>query len=199
MVTIYMKNDILSRHRQNMSNREIAKDLGISKDTVNKYVKQAKKLMKQIDETKDEQLIIKLQNELVSKPIRKSVSVKKVFSGNLERRFYELLFEDENKNTLLGNLNKQKLTASLLHRKLRSEGFDVGITTIQQEFKKHKNRNLEAYIKQEYDPGFRAEYDFHEIKVLINGKLRRIYQATITLPSSGFILNIMKTKRWKPF
>lgn len=101
-----MKNDILSRHRQNMSNREIAKDLGISKDTVNKYVNQAKKLMKQIDETKDEQLIIKLQNELVSKPIRKSVSVKKVFSGNLERRFYELLFEDENKNTLLGNLNK---------------------------------------------------------------------------------------------
>jgi transposase len=187
MVTIYMKNDILSRHRQNMSNREIAKDLGISKDTVNKYVNQAKKLMKQIDETKDEQLIIKLQNELVSKPIRKSVSVKKVFSGNLERRFYELLFEDENKNTLLGNLNKQKLTASLLHRKLRSEGFDVGITTIQQEFKKHKNRNLEAYIKQEYDPGFRAEYDFHEIKVLINGKLRRIYQATITLPSSGYI------------
>ena len=187
MVTIFMKNDILSKHRQNMSNREIAKELGISKDTVNKYVKQSKDIMRKINETDDEQLIVKLQNELVSKPLRKSVSIKKVFSNELERRFYELLNEDENKNKLLGELNKQKVTAALLHRKLKSEGFMVGITTIQLEFNNYKNRNKEAFIKQSYDPGYRAEYDFHEIKVLIDGKLRRIYQATITLPSSGYI------------
>src|SRR5690554_2401532 len=40
MVTIYMKNDILSLKRDGMSNRKIALKLNISKDTVNKYVKE---------------------------------------------------------------------------------------------------------------------------------------------------------------
>ena len=49
------------------------------------------------------------------------------------------------------------------------------------------NRNKEAYIKQQYLPGYRAEYDFHEIKVLIKGKVVKLYQATITLPYSNYI------------
>jgi len=57
-----------------------------------------------------------------------------------------------------------------------------GKTTIQTELKKNK----EAFIKQSYDPGQRAEYDFHQIKVLIDGKLRNIYQATISMPYSNY-------------
>ncbi len=104
----------------------------------------------------------------------------------MEHRFYDLLKQDEEKDLLLG-LNKQKLTASLLHRKLRSEGFDVGITTIQIEYKRYKNKNKEAFIKQQYAPGFRAEYYFHEVKVLIDDQVKKLYQATITLPHSNYI------------
>src|SRR5690554_190793 len=186
MVTIYMKNDILSLKRDGMSNRKIALKLNISKDTVNKYVKEMNELTKLIELETDQKEIIKLQEQLVSTPTRKGVSIRKVFTGDLEQRFYELLNDDERKNSILG-INKQKLTASLLHRKLRSEGFDVGITTIQLEFKKYMNRNKEAYIKQEYLPGYRAEYDFHEIKVIIGGKVVKLYQATITLPCSNYI------------
>ena len=42
MVSIYMKNDILSLKRKGISNRKIASTLNISKDTVNKYVKEMK-------------------------------------------------------------------------------------------------------------------------------------------------------------
>ncbi|WP_162140305.1 IS21 family transposase [Haploplasma axanthum] len=186
MVSIYMKNDILSLKRNGMSNRKIALELNISKDTVNKYVKEMNKLTKLIENETDKQQIIKLQKELVSAPIRKGVSVRKIFSGNLKQRFYELLKQDEDKDLILG-LNKQKVTASLLHRKLRSEGFNVGITTIQIEYKRYKNRNKETFIKQKYEPGFRAEYDFHEIKVIIDGKLKKVHQATVTLPYSNYI------------
>lgn len=44
MVTIYMKNDILSLKRSGMSNRKMALKLNISKDTVNKYVKEMNEL-----------------------------------------------------------------------------------------------------------------------------------------------------------
>lgn len=55
-------------------------------------------------------------------PTRKGVSIRKVFTGDLEQRFYELLTETEKKDLLIG-VNKQKLNVSLLHRKLRSEKF----------------------------------------------------------------------------
>ena len=134
MVTIYMKNDILSLKRGGMPNREIAKELNISKDTVNKYVKERKILVKQIEQATDPKEIIKLQEKLVSTPVRKGVSNRSVFKGELKQRFYEMITEDLERDKKIGT-NKQSLTASLLHRKLRSEGFDVGITTIQLEFK----------------------------------------------------------------
>ena len=181
-----MKNEIIALHRQGISNREISKRLGISRNTTNKYVREANNLFKQIENETDESKIFLLQNELVSRPKRKSVWTRKVFTGELKQRFYELISLDEERDTKLG-INKQKLTASLLHRTLKSEGFDVGITTIQTEFKIYKNKHKEAFIKQEYDPGFRAEYDFHEIKVIEGGKVKKRYQATITLPHSNYV------------
>ncbi len=186
MIDIYMKNEIITLYRRGMKIKQIQRELNISRNTVRTYVREYGDIQKQIGLTSNQQEIIKLQKKMVSAPVRKGVSVRKVFSGELEHRFYELLKQDEEKDLLLG-LNKQKLTASLLHRKLISEGFDVGITTIQIEFKKYKNKQKEAYIKQEYSPGQRAEYDFHEIKVIINGKVKKLYQATITLPHSNYI------------
>ena len=49
MVSIYMKNDILSLKRNGISNRKIALTLNISKDTVNKYVKEMKVITKLIE------------------------------------------------------------------------------------------------------------------------------------------------------
>jgi len=186
VVTLLMKNEIIALHRQGISNREISKRLGISRNTTNKYVREANNLFKQIENETDESKIFLLQNELVSRPVRKGVWTRKVFTGELKQRFYELISLDEERDTKLG-INKQKLTASLLHRTLKSEGFDVGITTIQTEFKIYKNKHKEAFIKQEYDPGFRAEYDFHEIKVIEAGKVKKRYQATITLPHSNYV------------
>jgi transposase len=186
VVSIFMKNDILSMHRQEKSEREISRELGISRTTVRKYIKQSKLLMKEIEQTKDPSMIASLQGELVSKPKRKSVQIRKVFTGELERRFYELITLDEQKNLKLG-VNKQNLNAALLHRTLLKEGFKVGITTIQLAFNDYKNKNKEAYIKQEHKPGIRAEYDFHEVKILERGLRKKRYQATISLPHSGYV------------
>ena len=45
----------------------------------------------------------------------------------------------------------------------------------------YNNKNKEAFIKQSYDPGQRAEYDFHQIKVLIDGKLNLPLQPFIKI------------------
>lgn len=186
VVTFKMKHQIMNLKESGMSNRSIATTLGISRNTVTKYVNEAKILWEQIEHTTDKLEILELQKRLVSAPKRKSVRIKKVFKGDLEIRFKELMMQDEQRDLVLG-INKQKLSAAMLHRILRSEGFDVGVTTITDEFRKYKNKHRETFIKQSYEPGYRAEYDFHEVKVLIEGRLRKIYQATISLPHSDYI------------
>jgi len=49
MVTLLMKNEIIALHRQGKSDREISRKLGISRNTTNKYVKEANDLLKQIE------------------------------------------------------------------------------------------------------------------------------------------------------
>ncbi len=186
MIDIYMKNEIITLYRRGLRIKQIQRELNISRNTVRSYVREYEDIQARINNSNDQNEIIKLQKKLVSAPIRKGISNRSVFKDELKRRFYEMIKQDSARDEKLG-FNKQKLTASLLHRKLRAEGFDVGITTIQLEFKNYKEKNKEAFIKQEYNPGFRAEYDFHEIKVIINGKVRKLYQATITLPFSNYI------------
>src|SRR5690554_7514264 len=140
MIDIYMKNEIITLYRRGMKIRQIQRDVNISRNRVRTYVREYEDIQKQIELTSDQQEIIKLQEKMVSAPIRKGVSNRSVFKGELRQRFYELLKQDESKDLKLG-LNKQKLTAALLHRKLRSEGFDVGITTIQLAFKEYKDKN----------------------------------------------------------
>ena len=123
MVNFIMKNDILAMNRQGKSNREIAKRLGISRNTVNKYVNEAKTIMENIDIETDQ---------------------RKVFTGDLEKRFYELIKLDEQRDLDLG-VNKQKLSAARLHRVLIDEGFKVGQTTIRNEFRIYKEKDYSNY------------------------------------------------------
>lgn len=183
VVTILMKNDILSMYRQGNSIRSIARDLKISRNTVRRYIVESNELNEAITKESDKVTIIALQERLVGPPKRKASKRKRKFDGELKRRFTELMQEDENRDLILGP-NKQKASASLIYRKLKSEGFDIGETTVRAEFNLYVNRNQEAFIKQQHEPGVRSEYDFHETKLVIDGKVRKIFQATITLPFS---------------
>jgi len=180
-----MKNKIIVLYNQSKSIREIARTTSTSRNTVRKYIREYEILKEKLEDEIDLEKIKIIQAEMVNPPTRKGVRVRRVFVGELEKRFYELMELDEQRNKDL-KTNKQQATAARIHRQLLSEGFKIGISTIQEKFREYKNKNKETYIKQEYEPGFRAEYDFHEIKVYIDNKLRRIYQATITLPHSGY-------------
>src|SRR5690625_3969436 len=121
VVSIYMKHDIISMHRQGSSNREISRMLQISRNTVARYVNEYKELMKEIDNETDETKIALLQLELTKKPVRKGVSVKRKFTGDVKRRIYVLFEIDDERDKVLG-INKQKVTSALLHRAQIDEG-----------------------------------------------------------------------------
>lgn len=80
---------------------------------------------------------------------------------------------------------KQRLTATRLHRMLRSEGFDVGVTLVKRAVAEWKRRRREVYVPLVYHPGDLAEVDFFEVLVDLAGKRTKTWMFVLRLMHSG--------------
>ena len=54
------------------------------------------------------------------------------------------------------------------------------------EIKRIKNSGNECFIRQDYDFGDRLEYDFGEVKLVINGIMKKYYIAVLSSPAGNF-------------
>ena len=190
MIKIIEKNEIIIRFKNGQSKSLIAKDLGISRNTVKSYIKDYQESMVKLNNETDATMIAIIQDSICSKPVRKKQKKKcTAFTEDVEQRFSELIKIDEQRNLSLGK-NKQQLTASLLHRTLISEGLKIGETTIRSKYREYKQKNKECFIKQYYEYGEIAQYDFHQVKLIMDGKNKVYHQATISIPKSNIVFGI---------
>jgi len=200
VIIIIQKNEIIVRHKNGQSKSFIAKEMGIARNTVKAYIKEYELLTKNLSTEKDKTKIVVMQELICCKPTRKQyVKPCSVFTEALKQRFNELIKIDEERNMVLGK-NKQQLTAALLYRSLVQEGFKVGETTIRRYFGDYKQKHKECFIKQFYEYGDVAQYDFHQIKVMIDGTIMVFHQATISIPKCNIIFGLLyKNERMESF
>ena len=145
------------------------------------------KLNKEFDATK----IAALQKELCSPPVRKITNKKRqAFNKDVEIRFNEIIKISKERDKILGP-NKQRLTAAKIFSILKDENYKVSLSTISNEYRKYKNKHRECFIRQEYDYGYRVEFDFHMIKLQINGEAKKYHQVTIVAPKSNHIFELL--------
>ena len=191
MINIINKNELIVRYRSGESKRSIAKTLGVSRNTVDKYINEYNQLQQELSNAVDKTVIAAIQDKICSVPKRKPAKVKrKAFTPEVERSFLELLKIDAKRNEVLGN-NKQTISAASLTRRLNSEGYKVSESTILIHYNLYKDSHPECFIKQWYDYGKRAEYDFHQIKVKVAGEIKVYHQVTISLPKSNYIFGLL--------
>jgi transposase len=191
VITIIDKNEIIIRHKNGQSIKLIAKNLGIARNTVRAYIREFEASIMTLSQTTDKSLIVSIQESICSKPSRKQYNkVCSAFTPEVEKRFNELIKMDEKRNELLG-INKQQLTAALLHRTLLSEGYKIGETTIRDKYRAYKEKYHECFIKQYYPLGEIAQYDFHQIKIILANECRVFHQATISIPKSNIIFGVL--------
>ena len=84
-----------------------------------------------------------------------------------------ILEDEEHKEKVLGT-NKQALTKTQIYKLLKKQGFNASYSSVVLEMKRIKNSGNECFIRQDYDFGDRLEYDFGEVKLVINGILKNI-------------------------
>jgi transposase len=138
------------------SRRQVAKELGISRLTVRKYLDEAAPVRK---ETLDR-----------PRPIWEAV----------RDRVDGLLAES---GRWTGG--KQRLTATRLHELLVAEGHRVGVTLVKEAVAEWKRQRREVFVPLTYRPGDLAEVDFFEVLVDLDGVRRKAWLFLMRLMYSG--------------
>lgn len=186
MKNLMDKSAIIKLKEQGYSNRKIQTMLGINRKTVAKYWNEYKENIQKLKNTTNELEIKEIQEKIVSKPKYNSASrVRRKITEEFLNALKKILDEEAQKERILGT-NKQALTKLQIHELLKQQGFNVSYSSVANEISKIKNLGKECFIRQEYGFGDRLEYDFGEVKLVINGVLRKYYIAVLSSPAGNF-------------
>jgi transposase len=147
------------RHKvlvEGRSQRRVAKEFGISRVTVRKYV--------------EESVPVRKETGPRARPVWEKVG----------SRIEELLGESK-----AWTGGKQQLTATRLHELLVGEGHRVGVTLVKDAVAEWKRQRREVFVPLTYRPGDLAEVDFFEVFVDLDGTRRKAWLFLMRLMYSG--------------
>jgi transposase len=147
------------RHKvlvESQSVRRVARELGVSRNTVRRYVEGA--------------------TPCVRTPVPRAQPVKERVRPRVEQ-----LLADAPRWTG----GKQRLTAARLHQMLVDEGHAVGERTVREMVAEWKRRRQEVFVPLVYKPGDLGEVDFFEVLVDVGGERRKAWMFVMRLMCSG--------------
>ena len=185
---MYTKQEIILRsHRDGSSQRQITKELGISRKTVSKYISQYNLLLAS-GKTPSQSLSVCLSEA----PAYNSNTRGKIRLTQEVQTAIDLLLEQNQKKRMSG-LSKQQLKKIDILASLHQQGFDIGYTTVCNYIrgKETTPREQEAFIRQVYAPGSSCEFDWGEVKLTISGKQRKFQLAVFTSGYSNYRYSLL--------
>lgn len=179
MVKLNKKRQILLKYNSGKNKSEISRELGISRKTIRKYIKEyEEKLLKLGDGKNSDDETTKLIEELSTAPKYDSKSRE---SNKLTEEIIEIIdkcvFDNEEKKK--NRKQKQIMKKIDIYELLIEKGYDIGYTTVCNYIRKN-TLVKEAYIKQNYDKGHVLEFDWGEVKLVINGEEKKYQLALFT-------------------
>ncbi len=179
------KYEIISLKLRGWSDSKIKRDFGVSRNTTRKYWREYQAKLRELLENDPNIDVHTIIEEIISKPHYDASSRgHRKYNEDIDFLLEKILNEENQKKARLG-ANKQMLTKHQIYELIKANGFDIGETTIRNKINEKRNIQKEAYIKQEYKYGQRFEYDFGEVKLVIDGKNTKAYLAVLTAPASG--------------
>ena len=176
------KQEIILRYfRDGDSKQKISRDLKVCTKTIRKYLEEYQ-LSQELSDDPDT-----LAGNLSELPKYKmGVRPKRKLTQEISSEINKLL--RDNQNSLKKGLRKQLMKKIDIHEYLLDKGYNIGYTTVCNYIYHYQKKQREAFIRQECPPGSSVEFDWAEVKLEIEGVLKRFYIAIFTSTFSN--------KRW---
>lgn len=143
--------------RQGVSIRAVAKQLGISRKSVRRYLRDDV-----VPGARRETVRPKPRQEAVSKRVEEILNDAPKWTGG-----------------------KQRLTGVRLHEMLGAEGITIGVSTLYRYLRERRRKTQEVFVPLQYAPGDLAEVDFFEVLVDLMGVRRKAWMFLMRLMHSS--------------
>lgn len=178
------KHSVIKLHERGESFRSIEKILGINRKTVAKYCNEYDEEIRKLNESNEDAK--EIQERIVSKPKYNANNRKsRKYNSEIDNALDKILDMEREKDKKLGT-HKQSLTKQQMYDLIVDEGFDIGKSTIYIKTNEKISKAKECFIRQEYDFGERLEFDFGEVKLIIDGEKHKRYMAVFSSPAADF-------------
>jgi len=149
---------ILEAILEGKTQRQIARDMKISRTTVAKYLKNYEASKSKLSECDD----VKIKEDIISSPKYNSAARTKVkLTDEIIEQIGSYLKENEEKRAT-GRSKQQKKKIDILEA-LHEKGHDIGYTTICSAVNDIEAKKKEAFIKQHYSWGDCSEFDWGHV------------------------------------
>lgn len=195
MMTLKQKQEILLMYlREGKSQREIARDTGIDRKTIRKYINTYEQKLAELEERNIPVDREELIQELVEAPKYPSnVRKKRVLTGGIEGKIIGYL--QENKEKRARGLHKQQKKITDIYEALVAEGIKVSYSTVLRTVRQLEKKVKEAYIRGFYQPGDICEFDWGEVTINIAGHLRILQMAVFTSAYGNYRMAYLFSKQ----
>ena len=180
---MYTKQEIiLKKYREGKSQREISRELNISRTTVKKYL-ESYEMYKKREQDKGGVLI-----NYLNQPLKYDSSKRE--KRRLTREVQEIIDSllEENRQKAKEGIRKQILKKRDILEILWERGYEIGYTTVCNYIREREQMSgvKEAYIRQEPQKGDSCEFDWGEVKLMIGGKRTKVYMSVFTSAYSNY-------------
>lgn len=194
VINLLEKNRIINKYLRGESKSSIAKELGISRPTVKKYIEEYETSVKEVEaaETLEEkEAILTLSSQ---KPKYKGGKrVKPKMTLEIEAEILKCLEENEIK--IKNGFRKYIKKRVDIHEHLKEMGFDISYRSVCLFVTKTLDKRKEAFIKQSYEPGHSVEFDWADVTLDIKelGGVHRLKISVYAFKNSDIRYSFLST------
>jgi transposase len=187
VINLNQKQRIILKHIDGMSNRSIAGELHMSKDTVNKYVAEYEQKKQELLANNPEADPRELIHAIIEKPKYNSDNREPIkVTQEMMEAIEECLRINEWRRA--NGMSKQQMKKIDIHEYLvEKKEFNISYSTVKRLVKSIEDRHKEAFIRQDYSYGEICEFDWGTVKLDIGGSGYAAYQMAVFSPAkSGY-------------
>jgi len=181
VIKMTVKQSILSKHIQGISNREIARELHVSKNTVNKYVSEYDEMHHKLNAANPSMDPNEIISGFTERPkYDSSGRTRRKLSSEMIEIINECLRENEAKRAR--GRRKQAMKKKDIWEYVCGKGYEISYPTISNYIREVEDSCKEAFIRQDYKPGDTCEFDWGEVELSIGGRKPKLYQMAVFTP-----------------
>ena len=130
MVSKMEKDTVIILYKKGLSIRKIAADTLLARNTVKKYIREYLAAESELAAAKDPIDQARIQRQMTGAPkFNASARKNRVFTGELENRFWQLVEANRKRSEVVGQSEKQECNGAIIWMALREEGYAVSERT----------------------------------------------------------------------